>query len=260
VARFAKRGAKVVAGSHADASVVVEATRGADALFVLVPPDLTSTDIRAHYRRFAKASAAAIRENHISHVVHLSSIGADLDAGAGPVLGLHDSEAILAAAAVNIALLRPGYFMENTLWQIGSIRASGQMFTTFNGETRIPMIATRDIAKRAAELLVKRDFEGQKVVELHGAHALSYNEIAEILSNKLDKKVQHVTVSDAQAKEAFVGMGASPHMADLFNEMGANMDAGKIVFKEPRTKENTTPTTYEAFAEQVFKPVFDAAP
>ncbi len=253
VARFAKRGAKIVEGSHGDARTVVAATRGADALFVLVPPDFTSSDIRAHYRRFGEAAAAAVRENNISHVVLLSSIGADLDGGNGPIAGLFDVEAVLDDAAKNLAKLRPGYFMENTLMQLGSIKERGQLYTTFGGESPIPMIATRDVAKNAAELLIERDWSGHLIVELQGPEDESYDQVAGILSETLDKAVQHVTVSPGQFKVSLLGMGVSEHVADLFNEMGESMKAGRITFKQPRNDATRTPTTYASFAREVFK-------
>jgi uncharacterized protein YbjT (DUF2867 family) len=143
--------------------------------------------------------------------------------------------------------------------QIGAIKERGQLYTTFDGESPIPMIATRDIAKRAAELLIDRDWSGHPVVELQGPEDVSYDQVAAILSETLDKEVQHVTVAPGQFKVSLLGMGASEHVADLFNEMGASMKAGRISFKQPRNEATRTPTTYATFAREVFKRVYDMA-
>lgn len=259
VAHFAKRGATVIEGSHRDEKTVLKATVGAEAFFVLIPPDLKVTDIRSYYRSFGNAAAAAIRTNKIPRVVHLSSVGADQEAGSGPVIGLHDTEAILADAAPNIAQLRAGYFMENSLWQIGSIKGAGQMYTTFQGDTLIPMIATSDIAERAATLLTSQNWKGQRIVELQGAADISYNQVAAILAETLKREVTHVTITPSQSKEAFVGMGASAHMADLFNELAAGVSSGKVCFREKRNADNSTPTTYSKFADTVFKGAYNAS-
>jgi uncharacterized protein YbjT (DUF2867 family) len=259
VARFAERGAKIIEGSHGDTHTVIAATRDTDALFVLVPPDFSSNDMRAHYRRFGEAAAAAVRENNIPHVVLLSSIGADLESGNGPIAGLFDIEAMLDKAAKNVVKLRPGYFMENTLMQIAAIKTSGRLFTTFDGESPVPMVSTRDIAERAAGLLIERGWSGHPIIEVQGPEDVSYNQVATILSETLNKEVQHVSVSPSKFKESLLGMGASEHVADLFNEMGASMKAGRITFKQPRNENTWAPTTYATFAREVFKGAYEMA-
>ena len=149
------RGATVVQGGHADAKVLTEATKGADALFVCVPANMTVTDIPGYYGSFAEAAAQAAKANGIAHVVLLSSVGADLAEGNGPVAGLHLAETILERAGLaHLTCLRPGYFMENTLAQIPNILNAGKLFTTFPAGTTFPMIATRDIGARAAKVRV----------------------------------------------------------------------------------------------------------
>jgi hypothetical protein len=54
-------------------------------------------------------------------VVNLSSIGAYLDSGAGPISGLHDVELLLSEACDNITHFRPGFFFENLLMQFDAI-------------------------------------------------------------------------------------------------------------------------------------------
>ena len=160
---------------------------------------------------------------------------------------------------MNLAVLRPGYFTKNTLMQIGAIKESGQMYTVFNGETPIPMIANRDIAARAAELLVERNGTGHRIAELQGPEDVSYDQVAAILSEILERDVEHITVTPKHFKESLLGMGASEHIADLFNEMGASMDARRIAFSQPRIDATATPTTYAVFAREVFKTAYNMA-
>ncbi len=254
------RGASVRTGSHADAEILTEATRGADALFVLTPPDWQLQDIRAHYRAYAEAAAQAALANGISHVVHLSSVGADLESGNGPVAGLHEAERILNGAGIpNLVHLRPGYFMENTLMQVPNILQADSLFTTFPAGTRFPMIATRDIGVRAAELLRKRDWSGTRVVELQGASVISYEDVADTLSDVLGRDIKHVTVGDEQLVEAVIGMGASRVLAESLAELADGITSERVRYHEPRNESNTTTTTYTDFAAQVFKPALGAA-
>lgn len=259
VSAFASRGATVVEGSHGDADLLARAAKGADALLLVTPPDMRTSDLRAHYRRFGRAAVEAVAESRVPRVVHLSSVGADLDGGTGPVAGLHDIEELLAGTSAHVTNLRPSYFMENTLGQIPSIKAAGSLFTTFKAGTRFPMIATRDIAERAAALLRDRSWTGKRVVELQGAGETGYDEAAAVLTEVLGRPIRHVTVAPEQAVAALGSMGVSAHLAGLFNELAEAIQQGRVRFHEPRSAANTTPTTYPLFAQQVFKPAFDAS-
>lgn len=253
-----KRNVRIVEGTHDDPKIVREATRGADALFWLTPPNFTVDDIRSYYQTFGRAAARAIDENKIPFVVHLSSLGADLDAGTGPVLGLHDNERILNDAAENIVHLRPGYFMENLLMQIPALKEHGKIFTTFNGATKIPMIATFDIAKRAFEILSDFRRNGHHVVELHGPGAVSYDEVADALSEILKRKITHVQITPQQSEQLLISMGVSAHVAEMFNDLAASVENGAAVFREPRSESNSTETSLPVFLKKFFKPIYDA--
>lgn len=259
VAALASRGAQVIQGSHDDKELVRRATEGAEALFWLTPPNMQAMDLRAEYARFGEAAAGAIAANRIPYVVHLSSVGAELSEGTGPVLGLHDNEARLGEASTNLIQLRPAYFMENTLAQIGAILQAGSLFTTFPQGLRFPMIATRDIAERAAALLRDRTFTGHQVVELQGASDTGYDEVAAVLSEVLGRKIGHVTIGEDQLRESLTGMGLSAAVADGLLELSRGIAEGRLRFHEPRSAKNTTGTTYRRFAEMTFKPAFAAA-
>jgi xanthine dehydrogenase molybdopterin-binding subunit B len=97
------------------------------------------------------------------------------------------------------------------------------------------------------------------VVELHGGPDTSYDEVAEVLSEVLDRPVEHVTVSDDQFIGALTGMGVSRALAEALAELSAAIASGAVRHREPRSAENTTPTDYRTFAVEVFKPAFEAA-
>src|SRR5215470_1360179 len=89
---LASRGAKVIAGEHSNLAVVEQVLHGADALFWLTPSEITSRDPLGTARRMAEAGASAIRKHPDLHVVQLSSAGAFLPSGTGPIVGLYDTE------------------------------------------------------------------------------------------------------------------------------------------------------------------------
>ena len=247
-------------GSHSDAALLTESSVGAPALFLVSPLDLQVQDLRAHYRTFAEAAVTAINANSIPHVVHLSSIGADLERGNGPVAGLHIAEQLLNAAEIpNLSHLRPSYFMDNTLGQLPNILQAGSLFTTFPEGTRFPMIATRDIGLRVAELLRSRNWTGTRVVELLGAADISYEDVSRILTEVLGREVRHVTVPEEQLVQALTNMGFSTVLAKSFTELTDALAKGLMKPHESRSETSTTPTTFAEFAEQVFLPLLQQA-
>lgn len=259
VENFTSRGAAVREGSHSDPAFLAEATRGAEALFWLTPPNLAVDDVRAYYRDFAEAAVRAIRENEIPRVVHLSSVGGEVESGTGPIAALHAVEEALDSTGASVTHLRPCYFMENTLAQIPSIQNANSLFTTFPEGFRLPMIATRDIGARAAAVLADQDWTGRRVMELQGPGDCGYEEVAETLSRVLGREIKHVPIGGGQFVEAAMGMGISKAVAESFVEMVNAIVEGKVRLHEPRNEKNTTPTTYREFAETVFKPAFQAA-
>lgn len=251
------RGATVVEADHGDAASLTTATKGVDALFVCVPGSLTITDIAAWYRKFATAAAAAAQANGIGHVVLLSSAGADRESGNGPVAGLFLAEQILGEAGIpHLTVLRPGYFMENTLGQIPGILGAGKLFTTFPAGTTFPMIATRDIGARAAAVLREPAKAAHCIVELRGGPDTGYDEVARVLTRVLERPIEHVTVTGEQFVAGLTGAGISKVLAESLVELSAAIVSGHVAHREPRSPENTTPTDYATFAREVFRPVF----
>ena len=268
VAQLSAAGARVVQGSHSDADVMKRATEGAEALFFLTPPDMMTDDVRAHAAKFGEPVAAAVETNAIPYVLYNSGQGTDYaDHNAQPLHSLRDNEQRMAAVAKNLVCGRPSFFMENLLGQIDGLRHrwrywpswAGLIFTSFHGDTPIPMIATPDIGDRYAEILGNLDWSGHVIEELHGPGEISHDEIAQVLGEVLSRQVAHLRVTKEQMIGAMVGAGmCSAHMAEGFYDMGVELEAGRMAFRDPRSERNTSSTTFRQFAETVFKPVLES--
>lgn len=255
---LASLGAEVVSADATDATALTNAFKGAEAAYVLIPPNVSATDGRAYQERVSDAIATAVRTSGVKHVVVLSSIGADKPSGTGPVVGLHNLEQKLNAIdGVNVLYLRAGYFMENTLPQINAIRAMGNAVTPVLPTLKLTMIATRDIGSAAAEALLRRDFHGKQTRELQGQRDLDYTEAASIIGKAIGKpSLGYVQASDDQFRPALAQMGISPNFIDLLLEMIHAMNSGHMKPLEPRTAANTTPTSFETFVNEVFVPAY----
>ena len=248
---------KVEQGELQDAAFVQRATQGAEALFLLSPPNLTAPDVHAYYKSISDAATAAIQANSIPHVVYISSGGGG-DIHAGLVSETFLIEDALNATSANVLSLRCGSFMENFLMNVPTLRNPGAFYGLYRSDLRVPYVATRDIAGVAARHLLNRVWQGKSFVAVQGAADLTPDQAAQTLGEVIGKTIQYVQVPAEPMRQTFLQMGASPAIVDGYIEMLEAFDRG-IYEAEPRTPETTTPTTLRQWAEEVLKPALNAA-
>jgi uncharacterized protein YbjT (DUF2867 family) len=253
LADFAKQGAEVQAGDASDAAYLARAFRGADAVYTLIPPNPTAPDFPAYQDRIGEATARAIRESGVKHVLFLSSVGAQHASGVGPIAGLHRQEARLAAIdGLNAVFLRPAYFMENVYAVLGMIKHQGINGGAIAGDVPFAAIATRDISDAAAPLLLSRDFRGAGVRELLGPRDYTNEELTKILGAKIGKPdLAYVQFPYDAFSGALQQMGLSKSIADLYADMSRGFNEGRVRPVEGRNARTTTPTTFESFADEL---------
>ena len=244
------RGADLLLGDAADAAFLSRAFAGADAAFTLLPPNPVSPDVRAEMDRVGTSIAEAIAKGGVGHAVAVSSVGADLPSGTGPIAGLHAQEARLKRlTGTNMLVLRPGYFFENFLHSLDLIRHQGINGGGAAGRTTLPMIATQDIAAFAARALAARDWNEFQVRELLGPRDLSFDEATRIIGATIGKPdLAYVQFPYADYSAALQQAGLSKSVADLYAELDKAFDDGIVRSIEGRNAANTTPTTFEQFA------------
>ena len=255
---LAAKGAEVFVGDAADAPALTKALKGADGAYVMIPPDVTGHDYRAFQGRVSDAIAASVENAGLKNVVSLSSVGADKPSGTGPVAGLYDLEQKLnQVGGANVLHLRAGYFMENTLAQVAVIRMMGSMAGPVRPDLKLPMIATRDIGDAAADALLRLEFRGKQTRELQGQRDIDYVEVAAIVGKAIGKPaLGYIQAPDEQLRMAMEQMGMSANFVGLLLEMSAALNSGHMKMLEPRTAENTTPTSFETFVEEEFAPAW----
>jgi uncharacterized protein YbjT (DUF2867 family) len=247
---LADLGAEIAAGSVEDAEFLGRAFEGAGAVFAMIPPSMADPDVRGFQRRVVGAYGAALAASKVGHVVSLSSVGASLPSGTGPIVAVHDLEQKLnGLAGAAVLSLRAGFFMENTLSSIGLIKSQGINGSALRADLPMPMIATRDIAAAAAEPLATLSFEGKSTRELQGPRDYTMAEATAILGRAVGKPdLAYVQFPYDATKQALVGVGLSASMADLYVEMSRAFNEGRVKMIEPRSARTTTPTTLEEFS------------
>jgi uncharacterized protein YbjT (DUF2867 family) len=246
-----ERGAEPFVGSVADSLAMLRAFQGAQAVYLLIPPNYAAQDFRAYQNEVGGAYSSAIRQAGVPFVVNLSSVGAQLSHGAGPISGLYGVEQQLnQLSGANVVHLRPGFFMENLLFNLDLIRNQNINGSSLRGDVLIPMIATRDIAEVAAQLLLQLNFSGHSTRELLGQRDISMQEATRIIGKAIGKEgLAYVQFPYEQAEQAMVAMGLSQDVARSLNEMDQALNEERVRPLEKRTPTNTTPTSFEQFAE-----------
>jgi uncharacterized protein YbjT (DUF2867 family) len=250
------RGAQVRRGSIDDEMSLTAATAGADALLWVTPLAPNAANVRAAQNEFGIAAAAAVRTNQIRRVVNISSVGAQHDAGTGPIAGLHDVEEMLEATGASVLHLRPAYFFENYIPQAQVIKAMGAIMLPVAGDHSLPMIATQDIGVVAAQKLLDESWSGTSILGLHGPEDLTFDEAAAAISAAIGRNVAHVYIDEMQARMGLSMLGLGQSVIDAMIEMYHAIETGHLVAAEPRTPETTTPTTMVEWASGAMAPMF----
>jgi uncharacterized protein YbjT (DUF2867 family) len=252
--RFVTKGATAFTADLSDAAALTKAFSGARAAYLMLPP-ITS---REDQERESDAIAKAVKESGLRYAVHLSSYGAHVPEGTGPVEGLHSSEQKLNAInGLNVLHLRPAYFMENNLAAIGMIHGTGIFGHALRPDLKLPMIATRDVGDYAAQRLWELDFSGKQTQELLGERDLSMTEATAVIARgigKLDLRYEQFPYD--QIQQALTQTGFSQKKAAVYIEMFKAINTGVLAAQEPRSPENGTPTSFEKFVQDVFAPAY----
>jgi uncharacterized protein YbjT (DUF2867 family) len=249
VADLSARGARVVEGSLDDTKAVARAFEGVTTAFWLTPPTLRP-DFRAWAVGAATAAAKEAKKNG-SRVVTLSSVGAHVE-GNGPVSVVGAVEQTFRAELADVLALRPAYFFENFLRDAATIAAQGVWYGPTPQDRPMPMVATKDIAKVAAEE-VRAAWGGHRIRGIHGPVDVTMNDAARAFSAALGREVKYVEVPLQAALDGMKQAGMPDFAVALYAEMLDGFVTGRTDPAEPRTPETTTPTTIAEFARDVLK-------
>ncbi|MGE8341692.1 MAG: NAD(P)H-binding protein [Flavobacterium sp.] len=215
-------GAKAAIGSISDSDFLSKTFTGADALFAMTPPNMGGVNIIKNTTEAGAAFAKAIQETKIKRVVMLSSIGADLPTGNGPIAGLYNIEKIYEKLDVSITFLRAGYFYFNFFNDIPMIKGAGIMGANFPASNSIPLVHPEDIAAAAAEELQKTQ-EGKNIRYII-SDVKTPSEIVKAFGSAIDKpELPWIEFTDEQYFGGMTQAGVPEEMAGLYTEMGTGL-------------------------------------
>jgi len=225
------KGAEVAIAEISDRKAFAAALKGATGAYILQPPFAwNATGIPAERAALTESIAGAVADAQPGHVVFLSSIGADQASGTGPVKYLHALEAKLTATGVPATFLRAGFFMENWAPMVKGAIDGGALYYAWNPDVSVPQVATEDIGKHAAKLLVEGPPKDTKISQLSGPASLTLAETAAALSKVAGKEIKAVSVPLEAMIGSLTGMGASKDVAEAYAEMTGALNEGRMKF------------------------------
>ena len=247
--KFASRGAKVVTGDATNVEDLESLFKDAVAALVLLPENLADAQFVATRSKMSRAIAHALRKTRVSHVVALSAVGVDQDNVAGPPAGLREFEKqLFELEDINVLVLRSAFYMDYLLANLPLIQSQKINGSAIRGDLKFPMIATQDVAREAAERLVRRDFTGHQVKTLLGPEDVSMREATRVIGALLGQpELPYIEFPPADMKGALLAAGMSEEAASLLVDMQLALNEGRPFDGVQRTTEATTPTRLEEY-------------
>jgi uncharacterized protein YbjT (DUF2867 family) len=245
-------GAKAAAGHLEDVPFLTKTFKGADGVYLMVPPSWHASDLKAISTAFAEGFSTAIKSSGVHNAVFLSSYGAHRLNDAGAISGLGRAEVVLnTLAGVNVLHLRAGYFYTNLLLSIELIKQSGVMGNMFT----IPagtfiVVDTDDIALAAADALTKLEFKGHSY-EYVVSDESGTDEIASVIGKAIGKPdLTWVKFPPADLKQVLRSFGFAEGAANEYVEMFTTLGTGLLFEDYVRVKPKLYPTKIEDFAKK----------
>ncbi len=251
VAEIEALGAKAAIGSVEDVAFLTKTFSGADAVYTMVPPKMDAADWKGYIHSIGKNYADAIKASGVKKVVNLSSIGAHMPVGCGPVSGLHHVENELnALAGVDVKHLRPGYFYYNLMANIGMIKHMGIAGGNYGENATIVLAHPNDIAEVAAEELKVLSFSG-KSNRYIASDERTTSDIAKVLGTAVGKpELPWVNFKDEESLGGMLQAGLSQEVSSNYVEMGAAMASGEMASDYHKNKPTLNATKLEDFAKE----------
>lgn len=246
-------GAKAAIGSVEDQTFLTKTFTGADAIYAMVPPNFAATDWKAFIGNTGIIYAEAIKASGVKNVVSLSSIGAHMAEGCGPVSGIYRVEQVYNTLSdVNVIHLRPGNFYTNLYANIGMIKHGGIIGGNYGNNTSIVLVHPNDIAEAAAEELLALSFKGHSIRYVVSDERTT-TEIAQVLGTAIGKpELPWIDFKDEDSFAGMTGAGLPEEIAKNYVEMGKAVREGSMFedYYAQKSAVKVSKTKLEDFAKE----------
>lgn len=248
---------ELVQGSADDEAILERGFEGAESVFLTVPPTSTESNDTAYWMRFTLPVLKAMKTRNVKRLVAVSVLGrnSEFSAHAGPVTASLAKDREIRASGVDYRALWCPALMDNMLNNVKSIKQQGMFSSCSDPDHKAPQVATSDIGAMGSRFLLNRSWTGQDGIAVLGPEDLSFNQMAGIISEVLKTNVRFQQTSGQVYKSQLVSHGGNEKFAQGVVDMLIAKDKG-LDNCEVRTRENTTPTGFRQWCEDVLKPAF----
>jgi len=247
-------GAEVVIASFEDIAALTAAFRGATGVFAMMAPNFAPPPGYPNAHATAQVLKKALSDARHQRVAALSSVGGQRASGLGLITQVRILEEALAGLPdqqIATAIMRPAWFMENSLWDIAPARDTGVMPSFLQPLDRpYPMVATEDIGRVIADTLTQT-WQGRRVIEIEGPQRYTQHDIAALLGGALQREVKARAVPRDQWEALFQSQGTAWPAPRI--EMLDGFNAGWIDFEGGANEHVTGRTTYQTVLANLVK-------
>jgi uncharacterized protein YbjT (DUF2867 family) len=222
--QFDNKRVEIVELDYAKPETVADALNKVDNLYLQTLPIPDVTDICSNLVKEAK-------KNNVKYIVKLSAMGADSDPRS-TILRLHgEEEKIIADSGIAYTFLRPPAFMQNFVTQFGHTIRTQNAFYVPAGDAKISFVDTRDIGAVAAVMLTNTNHGASpqhenKAYDITGQESLSYEQVADILSNEVGKKISYMDITEDNARDGMKQIGMGEWFINIMIELFRIIRAG----------------------------------
>jgi uncharacterized protein YbjT (DUF2867 family) len=234
---------KVIPIDYNESDTLREALKDVDKLFLLTPDVPNAAYLASN--AVTEAKKAGIR-----HIVKQSVMGANLEADVGTMRLHRQVEEIIEQSGIPFTFLRPNEFMQNFInFHSPSIKGTNAFYIPLE-DAKVSLVDVRDIAAVAVKSLIDEDRHKNKIYLITGPEALSYHQVAEILSNTTERKIDYVNISDVEARAAMKEIGMSDWLINTVSELSDYFRKGKASEISSAVEEVTgnKPISFSQFA------------
>jgi uncharacterized protein YbjT (DUF2867 family) len=235
---------KVIQIDYKEPETVRETLNGVDKLFLLTPDVPNAADLASNVVIEAKKAG-------IKQIVKQSVMGAALEADVGTMRLHRQVEKFIEQSGIPFTFLRPNEFMQNFInFHSPSIKGNNAFYVPLE-DAKVSLVDVRDIAAVAVKSLIDEDKHKNKTYLITGPEALSYHQVAEILSNTTGRKINYVNISDGEARAAMKDIGMSDWLINTVSELSEYFRKGKASEISPAVEDVTgnKPISFSQFAK-----------
>lgn len=229
-ASWKARGAEVAVASVDDEAALTRALSGVKGAYLLLPPDPASTDFVGSRAKMVDAIGRAAVKAGVPHLVLLSSIGAQIPKGTGPIAALYHAERSFEKLGVATTFVRASYFLENYGGVIPAAKKDGVLPSFLPAKRSHSVVTTTEIGRTAAQALLDGP-RGRRIIELSGPSDVTPADVAAALAELLGRTVNVVEAPLDAVVPTFMSFGMSQQMAELYREMYDAFIAGRLAWE-----------------------------